>query len=388
MKPDRFSPRPRKEACDESLAVDGGPGGRGLGTRSRARRGGRGVRGRSDPHRRARLRGPGGTELESKVGEAHAVRPGDTLWDLSSDYLNNPWYWPKVWSYNPQLTNPHWIFPGNEVRFYPSDENLPTEVDVASTELIVPDDELTIPGELDESELVQLVGGIQTVQTVPTSIWTSHTGFLARGLGRFSGRIVASDNETDQLDDGSRLYVEMVESASEGQTLAVFRRNRRIKHPVTGETLGYAVELVGTAEVERTTPTVTVARIRQAFRIIERGDYMGEMPSYWGERVSQSRNEVDTDGYVVETVGDVIAILGEHHFVYLDRGRADGVQIGNTLRVLDRGDRLTGRTEGLPWEEIGQVMVVDVQEQSSTAVVIKSLRGIDVGDRVQMVAGR
>src|SRR5688572_17280612 len=74
------------------------------------------------------------------VGETHAVKAGDTLWDLCAKYLNSPWYWPKIWSYNPQITNPHWIYPGNELRFYPSDENLPTNVEVSqATE--VPDED-------------------------------------------------------------------------------------------------------------------------------------------------------------------------------------------------------------------------------------------------------
>src|SRR6185295_9150078 len=45
--------------------------------------------------------------------QVHTVEKGDTLWDLSSKYLGSPWYWPKVWSYNPQIANPHWIYPGN-----------------------------------------------------------------------------------------------------------------------------------------------------------------------------------------------------------------------------------------------------------------------------------
>src|SRR5208283_2774499 len=51
-------------------------------------------------------------------GTTHTVVPGDTLWDLSQHYLGSPWYWPKVWSYNPQIANPHWIYPGNQVRFF------------------------------------------------------------------------------------------------------------------------------------------------------------------------------------------------------------------------------------------------------------------------------
>src|SRR5262245_26354090 len=46
---------------------------------------------------------------ETAPGEEHTVVRGDTLWDLSQRYLGNPWYWPKVWSYNPQIDNPHWI---------------------------------------------------------------------------------------------------------------------------------------------------------------------------------------------------------------------------------------------------------------------------------------
>ncbi len=51
--------------------------------------------------------------------ETHKVQRGDTLWDLSARYLNSPWYWPKVWSYNPEIGNPHWIYPGNVVRLRP-----------------------------------------------------------------------------------------------------------------------------------------------------------------------------------------------------------------------------------------------------------------------------
>jgi hypothetical protein len=54
--------------------------------------------------------------------DTYTVRPGDTLWDLSGRFLNNPWYWPKVWSFNPEITNPHWIDPGNVLRFCPGSD--------------------------------------------------------------------------------------------------------------------------------------------------------------------------------------------------------------------------------------------------------------------------
>ena len=53
------------------------------------------------------------------VPELHVVRSGDTLWDICWYYFNDPWQWPKVWSYNPQISNPHWIYPGDLVRLLP-----------------------------------------------------------------------------------------------------------------------------------------------------------------------------------------------------------------------------------------------------------------------------
>ena len=60
--------------------------------------------------------------------ETYVVRYGDTLWDLCAKFLNNPWYWPKIWSYNPGLDNPHWINPGTVLRFYPQTEESPAPV--------------------------------------------------------------------------------------------------------------------------------------------------------------------------------------------------------------------------------------------------------------------
>ena len=53
--------------------------------------------------------------------EEYVIQRGDTLWDLSQKFLNNPWYWPKIWSNNPYIENPHWIYPGNKLRIVPGE---------------------------------------------------------------------------------------------------------------------------------------------------------------------------------------------------------------------------------------------------------------------------
>src|SRR5688500_17395308 len=57
-----------------------------------------------------------GGDRERLVPETYTVRRGDTLWDVTGRYYGNPWEWPRVWSFNPEITNPHWIYPLDQLR--------------------------------------------------------------------------------------------------------------------------------------------------------------------------------------------------------------------------------------------------------------------------------
>ncbi|MCB1845766.1 MAG: LysM peptidoglycan-binding domain-containing protein, partial [Halioglobus sp.] len=51
--------------------------------------------------------------LASGHPDEYVVKPGDTLWDIAAQFLQDPWYWPEVWYVNPQVENPHLIYPGD-----------------------------------------------------------------------------------------------------------------------------------------------------------------------------------------------------------------------------------------------------------------------------------
>jgi len=321
-----------------------------------------------------------------QAAETHVVQSGDTLWDLCSKYLNSPWYWPKIWSYNPQLTNPHWIYPGNELRFYPSDEALPTEISSSQAITAAGDEDLEVPGVLEPDELVTTVGSITVGRHAPNSTWSAHAGFVTNKAHAQAGVIVNSESESFMLSDFDRIYVKLKEPAKKGDRFAIYRPTRAITHPVTGEPFGYSIEIVGGVQIVDTSPKVATALIAQAYRPIERGDYLAPWPEDFATRIAPTPATQEAKGYIVDTMGDVLGPLGEHHVVFIDKGRNHGVQRGNVFSVLERGDRFTQRVDNLPNEPVAELMVIDAQDAGSTAIITYASREVTVGDKIIMSA--
>lgn len=328
-----------------------------------------------------------GGQAEPQVSETHVVANGETLWDLCTKYLNSPWYWPKIWSYNPQITNPHWIFPGNELRFYPSDESLPTAVAV-SRDLNAPkeasDDDFVIPGQLDIEDLVRPVSPLSVGGVAKDSVFSNYRGFVSAEQQQVAGQITNSPIEAQMITDYDRVYIKLKSAAKKGQNFAVYRTIKSLDHPFTGESIGFAIEIVGSVTIVDTSPQVATGLITAAYRGIERGDFVGPFPESAQRRVQPVANEADVKAYIVETLESALSEVGEHHVVFLDKGRDEGVKLGNTFTVFGRGDRFTRELSGLPNEELGRLLIIDVQQHSATAMVVRSVREMSVGDKAEM----
>jgi hypothetical protein len=349
--------------------------------------------------------------------DTYTVRPGDTLWDLSGRFLNNPWYWPKVWSYNPEVTNPHWIYPGNTLRFFPGTEEAPARIEpvkapeaepVAEAPPAEPAEELADMSKADlgkaqeygDEDAVAVTGPYKVGYVAPRGTLGRRDTFVTTKELEEAAVITAAFEDKFLLTVHDRLYAEFHDPAVPkiGQTYVIFRTLRTVEHPITRERIGYQTGIIGTARaVAKDDRTVTVV-VTQASEAIERGDYVGPLADKVLKMVPRRPNQKVLDGSIVSSERAATWLAAEHQLVFVDRGRADGVEEGNLFVVTRSGDPYgqdisaddlsLRENPAFPAEDIGELLVVDAKEQFSTALVVKSLRELFAGDRVQMRVAR
>ncbi|WP_224245238.1 LysM peptidoglycan-binding domain-containing protein [Hyalangium gracile] len=350
----------------------------------------------------------GGTQMgpriegarETAPGEVHTVVRGDTLWDLSQQYLGSPWYWPKVWSYNPEIANPHWIYPGNRVRFFPAGEEVPSRVETGTPpgSMVVDEGEVQAATELGPAsgESLVSVSGVLTYQASAAPLVATR-GFVTAKEVDEAGKVDSSFAERDMMTYPDTVYLRFKRKidAKVGDRYLVYRTDSEVKHPVTNKKVGYLTDLVGTVRVLSVGDKFVTAQIAESWDGMMRGDLVGPYGERLMDRVATKPNTKALKGHVVTALLPFLTFTGEHHFLVVDRGSADGVEVGNTFSVVRKGNPIghlfaeqdPQKTNALPDEVIGICLVSEVKERTSNCLLTTSLREINPGDRVEMRVG-
>jgi hypothetical protein len=344
--------------------------------------------------------------------DTYTVRPGDTLWDLSGRFLNNPWYWPKIWSYNPEITNPHWITPGNVLKFFPAAEEGPARVEpvagaagavaegpAAEEEDVGPAKELEdltradmkSPSPLEDADVVAVAGPYKIGFVPPRARYARHDTFVTPRELAESGTIRAAFEEKLMLSSPDKAYADFERSrdVKVGESYVIYKTERPIRHPVTRELFGYQSTILGSAKVTAVGQKGVTLLITQCFEPIERGALLGPWTQKFYRPVERRPVKQEVSGRIIGGQVDAVSQLGENHVVFLDRGERDGVEEGNVFRVLRSGDQYgleparPSWDTSLPVESVGDLLVVDVKERTSTALVTRSMKELFVGDRVE-----
>jgi hypothetical protein len=329
-----------------------------------------------DPEVSEAIAGGGSVEPgESSAGavpEVHVVKKGDTLWDISSFYFHNPYSWPKLWAYNPVITNPHWIYPGDLIHLAPAGAAPPMATG--------PTPEPTkTPGKISRAEM-------------SSDVFLRQTGFAEPGELKAAGKIIGSKEEKIMLATLDEAYVQFPadEKVQPGDRLTVYKSIRALEHPVTRKRLGDIVQIFGEVEVKSiTNGHIARVLITDCTEDMQRGFRVGPLKRQFKVVPPKVSNQ-DLTGVVVDTLHPR-EIVGTETLVFVDRGKKDGVEVGNRFLVVRRGDGYQPlRDRGLPVDDkrfpretIGELLVLDVRDAVSTGFMLHAAKEALIGDRVE-----
>ena len=321
----------------------------------------------------------------SGLPEYYVVQNGDTLWDISQKFLGDPYYWPRLWSINSHITNPHWIYPGNRIVFKMGSSVEPIGIDVETTR----DGFSIAPVEFSNTN-PECGPDIQFNQPRDSAIYLA-PAFMAQSQDvEVYGTVEASPSARTYLSEGDRLYlrVDDPDAFECGDVVSVFHVDqKRVRHPNSRRIqYGNIYQVAAEASIVHKSSGYLEAVIRQSWSEVERGALVGpQMPV--AIQIDVPTPQGDLEGTVVARVNDDQALANTREVVFIDRGRADGVRVGDAFYLVQSMDEhvsLFEEDERLPTAVTGRIVIIRVDERSSTAIVTDSNRSVRVGARLAM----
>ncbi|MFW2386718.1 MAG: LysM peptidoglycan-binding domain-containing protein [Polyangiales bacterium] len=320
-------------------------------------------------------------QVPANVPNEHTVKEGDTLWDITQSYYGDPYRWPQVWSYNPDITNPHWIYPESNVQLRPGDGS---DVDVAPTGF----------------KRVNRFSGV----TAP-AVYQAEYGFLDGNALKDAGFIIGAREEQMMMVDTDVLYLRFNEGVEPevGRVYTVFRKMTKFERESWEK--GELVRIIGEVRLEDYDEKRQVGHglVINSLEGLERGFRLAplERNFYWVNVVPAERS----------MRARIVASLyprklpSTNQIVFVNAGAEQGVVLGNRFYIVRQGDEWRRSAEGkvgreietmiplpdepkhYPWEVVAIGRAVNVQPTTTAILLEKATRAVRMGDRAELRKG-
>ncbi len=313
----------------------------------------------------------------------YTVKRGDTLWGIASMYLKDPWLWPEVWVINPQVVNPHLIYPGDQLALtYGADGRPQVSIEQGSAVRLDP--------RLRSSDLDT------SIPTIPYSAIAAFLGrptIMTREEIRTAPYVVAFRDDHQVAGTNNEAYIRDLPSAP-ASSYAVVHIAGPLKDPDDNSTIAYEAIYVSTAQIARPGDPAK-AILSDPARETLRGDRLvsgdlSQTPMNFTPRAPASQ----VRGQIIDVVGGT-DLVGQYQIVAINRGHQHGVEPGTVLAIDEAGYEVSdvyrhsgtvGETESktyapkvmLPEERVGTVLVFKTYERMSYALVVSATDTIHI----------
>lgn len=289
----------------------------------------------------------------------YIIQKGDTLWDISDSALSEPMLWPRLWHVNPQIANPDLIYPGSNI-WIPSREEL-----MRLTKDVFPvSDEL----ELDFPEFKPVpikppkpppVDYIVNMETYLSSGWISKD--IQSG-----GEVFFTRRGRNLFGKTEPVFLRTEADVSVGDKFLAVRKIKKIRHPETGDKLGFQMRVTGLLEVVGIENNTPKAKVIEEYDYVEEGDniiiYTESIPPV---RLKTARTP-NINGYILGSRMDK-HMSHTNEIVYLDKGFKDGIEPGDIFSIQDKAPT-------------GSLQVISTKPHTSAAIILDMQEEVMIGD--------
>jgi hypothetical protein len=324
--------------------------------------------------------------LKTGHPDEYSVKKGDTLWDISSTFLNSPWKWPEIWHANPQIENPHLIYPGDLIKLVYIDGQ-PRLTSERTLKLVPGSGGINATEKL--SPQIRVIQNEAAISAIPLDRIDS---FLSRSrvledenVLTKAPYILAGPQQRIVAGAGDEAYARG--KFGDLTNFGVYRKGQVFFDPKTKEALGLHALGIGSVSLKSLKGDVATVNVVRANEEIRIGDSL--LPSEDRSTSSvfyPSSPDKDIKGTIIAVEGGVTQV-GKYNVVMINRGDREGIKVGNVLAIYKKGevvvDRVTGGKVSLPDERAGLLMVFRTFKKMSFALVLEADRPLLVGDSLQ-----
>jgi hypothetical protein len=328
-----------------------------------------------------------GIVLAPNAPESYVVKRGDTLWAIAKVFLRDPWYWPEIWQVNPQIQNPHLIYPGDTLRLVYIQGQ-------PHIQLVRGNDALVEPRV--RSELLQ--DAITTIPYETIAAFMSKPSVLTRDQIQAAPYVLAALDDHVMMSDDNTIYARGFHQAADvGARYNIIRVGDPLRDPDDNKIIGYDGIFEAAGRVTRGGDPATLLVLESA-REAEIGDKLFpgsvEVPLDFSPSAPKTR----INGRIM-AVNDGVTTIGQYEVVVINRGARDGLAPGNILATFGLGNRVSdnekhgflngtsakffAKSYQLPDERNGTFMVFKTFDRISYGLIMEAKNVIRVGDRIE-----